>query len=361
MNIKNAVGISVGLLLSQIGGASTFNMGNTPNGQAFVSACAGSQTYGGQPNPGGSGMITGGEAPFNSCNQAQGTAVATGLLLNPVVNPPLFQAPTGFTSKSEMSAQPGGISFFATSTNTAADIFAGGWGSGGWNDSFIWQGQTGMWMPKLDVTADLTDVFDNQCDDLPLQPCPASFGPQPPTGEAVLEVSMTLNGSLLSSAEEMSDFEANNPNAHPSIPILAGKFGDWGSSVGFEMGGFVADATTPNVDALDQKITFAIPVVHGQPVNFGVYASYLVSGGDSYDGYVSTQTIDPTTTFAGPGTLNIGTPSNPVMVPVLPGDIGPSVSGVNYSRSFTLTPEPGTAVFGALAVVLGLAARRSRR
>ncbi|HEV2448216.1 MAG TPA: hypothetical protein VGS58_19930 [Candidatus Sulfopaludibacter sp.] len=78
--------------------------------------------------------------------------------------------------------------------------------------------------------------------------------------------------------------------------------------------------------------------------------SYLVSGGDGFSGVVSTQVIDPMSSYAGPGTIQ----TNRGTLPVLPSFIGPSTFSFNYSKTYI--PEPGTAVLG----FLGLAGRRFR-
>jgi hypothetical protein len=347
-------------MLSQITWAGPlFNSGNTPNGQAFVSACSGSQAYGGQPNPGDSGMITDADAPYSNCFQAQGASVGTPVLSNPTLGPSLFQSPVPFSNSTGMSANAGSLGFFATDTGSPVGIFPGAWGSGGWNDSFVWNGPTGMWLPQLDVNASVLDTYDNQCVNYSGFTCPTNISNHSPDGEAVLEVDMLSNGGFLQSTAEMNAFAAANPGTnslHPGNVYFTAKWGDILSTAGFEVAEWKADGTTPAEIANNQIITFAIPVTHGQAVNFGVYVSYLVSGADGgNDGFISTQTIDPMTSFAGPGSIDTGSGPQPVLASY----IGPSASGFDYSA--TTVPEPGTAVLGGLGVALYVASRRRRR
>lgn len=349
--------IAAGCILLQASWAGPlYSSGNTPNGQAFVSACSGSQAYGGIPNPGDSAIITDASAPYNNCAQAQGASVFTGWLNNPVVNPPLFQPLTAISNTSAIDAKAGQIGFYATNTAAPVDVGSGAWGSGGWNDSFTWTGPTGMWLPKLIVDANLSVQFDS-CTPQGAYTCPSpQQGPPQPYGEAILEVNMLLNDSFLETPAEMNAFAANNPNTVlPANQSFTAKFGDWLSAPGLEMAGWWADGTTPVLDANNQIVTFAIPVTQGQQVNLGVYASYMVSGGDGGNITINTETIDPLTAWDG-GSIQT---TNGIL-PVVPGDFGPSASGFDYSQA--ATPEPGALFLGILGLGLcALAGPRRRK
>ena len=315
----------LGCGLTQASWASIYSASNTPNGQAFVSACAGWSQFGGLENPGSSAELNPG-ASYVNCNQAQGAGLQSVSVNNSGGAPANHNVTYG--NSTSIAAAVGGIGFSATNTGAPLDIFAGASGSGGWNDGFIWNGPSGVWLPQVLVSANLSAAG-------------ASAG----EGEAVLEVSaLGKNGNYLQGAA-YSDFLAANAQT---------KFGDTLVGVDFEVAIWTADYKDTNVIAND-VITFAIPVTQGQEVDLGFYASYLVSSGDSADTSESTEIVDPQFSYAGPGMLitNGGT------VPVAGSDFGASTgSSFNYDRTYI--PEPGGWALTAIGLGAGMIGRIRR-
>ena len=307
----------------------------TPNGAAFAGVCAGQEAYGGLQNPGWSipATIAQVEQSFNFCSSMTsgvgGTANASnsssgiGIPNGPVTTP--------FNNNISFSATVGSMVADATSNGSAEDLFAGAAGGGGWNDAFMWNGLTGTLLMGMKTNALLTES--------------GSL-----SGEAVLELSPTLNGNIITQAP-FTVFQ--NINGYTG-------FGGTLSSFDFEVGIWTANSSNPSVLA-NQILEFAFPVVQGQQVNFGFWANFLAATGDGGDPTQGTQMVDPPSIYyAGPDGLVLGDNS---IVPVDSADFGPSVSGFDYSQGLQLdTPEPGTIGLLLSGIgSLGVLRKRARR
>jgi hypothetical protein len=286
---------------------------STPNGAAYAGVCAGSQYFGGVANPGTSVVAGVGpsESAFVTCSQDPGTVGGTASASMPGSGVSIAAPNVPFSNFIEMAAQAGSISGFADNMGAPLDGFAGVSGSAGFNDSVPFSGPTGILLMPIDVDAILT-----------------ASG----TGESVLEVSAVENGNLLSGSDLMTAFQAANAET---------SFGDTIAGFGYEVAVWTANSPDFNVVANNQVINFAIPVTNGEPLNFGIFVSFLLNSGDSDDTTISTESLDPPSAYyAGPGTILLPDGSE---VPALPSDFGQSASGFDYSQTYSYaTPEPGT-------------------
>jgi len=297
----------------------------TPAGSAFANACAGFETFGGDPFPGSAfnngDSITG----VLNCQHSTVSGGSTGVILQS------FSGSDGgvsFNNNASASASTGFIHVQATNTSAPQVDFAGANSNAGWNDqvSICTSGSpvscsqvAGIWFVTLFVDGSL-----------------ASSGGG---AWAQMWVGAYVNGDLAADNASSSHNKA---------------FGDINESWGGQAFAFGASGgDSMNVPGM--FLTFAIPVTTGVPIELGFFMN--AQGSQTSHGAGTTLTtatvnFSDTATWAGPGVFVPNGSNTPEGVTVQ------SLSGFDYNQSYV--PEPGTlALMGAAFGLIGYFRRKS--
>ncbi len=296
---------------------------STAIGSGFANACAGTQYFGGLPNPGDGFSTT--TDTFMTCQTTTGS--------------PASAANSGAHNTDSATAQAG-VGFIkvgASNSTNGGVAFAGAAAYGGWNDQMTIGGGTGnaVWIAAFTLTGDID-----------------ATGPRglSRVGVAAYENHNFLQpyGAAINGFAYNEFTSLNGGNVNGGIRNSVILFG-WD----YQGVWYGADESL-NSYALNRTVYFALPFTYGTPFEFGVYSGGVVGVGSS--GAVGTSSFDLTHTLTWAGTSYVIDQNNQTN----PNFTLASQSGFNYSQPFNApAPEPATA--GSLLLALGAVACLKRR
>ena len=301
----------------------------TAIGNGFANACAGSQYFGGMPNPGDGFSTT--TDQYMTCN------TATALL------PSVSAADSGtfngntFNNSGTASAGVGVVKVGASNDSAPGVPFAGAAAYGGWNDQMTIGGGTGSGYWVIGVT--LSGELDASA----------------PRGRSTIGVAAYENHNLIQMYGTTNGFAYNNI----FLPLNGGNVNGGirnnviGSSWDFQGVFYGADESLTKY-SINRTVYFALPFIYGTPFEFGIYIGGVAGQGSSTAAGSASFDLTHTLTWAGDSYVVDGS-NNPN-----PNFTLASQSGFDYSQAFdTPVPEPATA--GSLVLALGAMAWLKRR